>query len=286
MKHRVSIRRSPRRTAAGFSLIELLVTMFIASVMMTAMTGFFRATVATRYDMGLQTEAQQGLRALMEMVTQELRQAGACLPRSGDFIALDGSDGGTQDSLTLRIGRTDQATFVCSQAGTTAAAPAGSTTLTVAAADAPLFADATLVYVTPNGTNGNFYTAAAVSGTTITLNEGLIGDHPAGAGIYAVDERTYAIDPSTYGRPVLTVAIDGGAPQPLVDGAEEFDLQYLGEPCTTAGCTPLSQPVTNTDWLGVREVTIAATVRSRKADKAGELASESGEVSVKPRNLL
>ena len=53
--------------------------------------------------MSLETETQQGLRALLGLVTQELRQAGACLPQNGQFITLDGFDGGSQDRLTLRI---------------------------------------------------------------------------------------------------------------------------------------------------------------------------------------
>jgi prepilin-type N-terminal cleavage/methylation domain-containing protein len=269
---------------AGFSLIELLVTLFLASMMLTLMTGFFQANVVTRQKMSLQTEVQQGLRALFEMVTQELRQAGACLPQQGQFIALDGSDGGDQDSLTLRIGKTDPDTLVCAKAGTTADAASGETVLTVAPGDGDLFAEAKLVYVTPNGANGAFYPVASTTSTSITLDEGLAGAHPAGTGIYAVDERVYTVETGSSGRPVLTVSIDGGSSVPLVDGVEEFNVQYRKDPCPP--CDEVDEPADDTEWRQVREVVITATVRSHKEDRDGELTREGGYVHVKPRNLL
>ncbi|MBM4258982.1 MAG: prepilin-type N-terminal cleavage/methylation domain-containing protein [Deltaproteobacteria bacterium] len=81
------LRKKPR----GYTLIELLVVLLITSFMMTTITGFFQTAVATRQNAGAQTEAQQGLRALASLITQELRQAGACLPRNGNFMALAGT---------------------------------------------------------------------------------------------------------------------------------------------------------------------------------------------------
>src|SRR5262245_38979424 len=213
------------RLDTGFSLIELLVTLFIASVMMTLMTGFFRATVNVRHEVGLQTEAQQGLRALFEMVTQELRQAGACLPQQGQFIILDGEDGGNEDSLTLRIGRTDETTLRCISVSTTAVVT-NSSTLPLIAGDGNLFADVDLVYVTPDGATGNFYHVTAHSSTSITLNQS--GNFPVNTGIYAIDERVYQVE-TINGRPVLTVSIDGSDSYPLVDGVEKFNVQYYLE---------------------------------------------------------
>jgi Tfp pilus assembly protein PilW len=268
---------------AGFSLVELLVVTFLASAMLTVMTGFFRATVATRHDMVLQTETQQGLRALFEMVSQELRQAGACLPQTGQFITLTGGVGGDQDSLTLRIGQTDPDTLVCVKAGTSADVT-GSATLPLAEGEGDLFANVVLVYVTPDGASGDFYEVVATSSNSITLNQA--GDFPAGTGVYAVDERTYEIDTSGE-RPMLTVAIDGGSPYPLVDGVEEFNVQYLLAPCTESGCAEnVDEPADSDEWELVRVISIAATVRSSKQDRDGEYAREHGQIEVKPRNLL
>jgi hypothetical protein len=258
------------------------VVTFIASVMLTVMTGFFRATVATRHDMVLQTETQQGLRALFDMVSQELRQAGACLPQTGQFITLTGGDGGDQDSLTLRIGQTNPDTLVCVKAGTSEDVTGSTLPLTEGEGD--LFADVTLVYVTPDGASGDFYEVVATSSSSVTLNQS--GDFPAGTGVYAIDERTYEVDTSGE-RPILTVAIDGGSPYPLVDGVEEFNVQYLLAPCTDAGCAEsVDEPADSDEWELVRVISIAATVRSSKQDRDGEYSHEHGQIEVKPRNLL
>ena len=120
------------KRTAGYTLVELLVVLLIASFMMTTLTGFFQTAVAVRQNAGAQTEAQQGLRALASVITQELRQAGACLPRSGTFVALGGTNSGLTDTLTLRIGLTNPTTGACLRAQIGAGGAAvGATTLLV-----------------------------------------------------------------------------------------------------------------------------------------------------------
>ena len=47
---------------------------------------------------------------------------------------------------------------------------------------------------------------------TITLDAVVDGDFSTGSGVFAIEERSYAID-SSVDPPVLTVAIDDGEPQ-------------------------------------------------------------------------
>lgn len=282
--------------SAGFSLIELLVSLFIAGVMLTSMAGFFSMSVATRHNMEEQAEAAQGLRALLSTVTQELRQAGACLTQvGGQFIALDGEDNGLQDSLTLRIGKVDRNTRLCVDDALGAKANIGDTSITVA--DATKFQAGDIVYITPNSSSGEFYTVAEAAGTTLTLTSPLVdlnADYAKGAGVYALEERTYAIDASTYGRAVLTVASNGGTPQPLVDGVVEFNVRYLLAPCDPNCADTVDLPADPAQWLLVSEVEIKATVRSRYPNREGEVVyartgeagTESEYIIVKPRNLL
>ncbi|NOT55620.1 MAG: prepilin-type N-terminal cleavage/methylation domain-containing protein [Deltaproteobacteria bacterium] len=294
-----------RRSAAGFSLIEMLVSLFVASLMMTVMSGFVSTVVATKHNTSLVTEAQQGVRSLLSMITQELRQAGACLTPLGTFISLDGANTATQDSLTLRIGRVNTATTPptnrCIQPGTTAEANPGSTTLQVPANSGLRAGDQ--VFITPNNVLGDFYTVQAASGTTVTLAppledyDGLGTSYPVGTGIYPFDERVYAVDASDPDRPVLTAQINGAGPFPLVDGVKLFDVRYGLAPCDPQCATEVAFPLVDDDtneWFLVREVRIKATVQSHKKNREGEFeeastgkVGESGEyITIKPRNLL
>lgn len=285
MRFTPSIRKLRRNALAGFSLVELLVTMFITGVMLTVMTGFFRATVGVRHDMGLQTEAQQGLRALFELVTQELRQAGACLPQTGQFITLAGVDGGDLDELTLRIGRTDPVTLRCAKAGTTDPVTDGAT-LPLGPGEGDLFAGAALAYVTPNGATGNFYAVVSHTSDSVTIDES-VNLPTAGAGVYAIDERIYRAE-TLDGREVLSVRIDGGEAYPLVQGVKKFDVSYWLEP--DAPSDPLEEQLTppdnDPDWRRVRMLTLASKVQARKTKRDQGETSEEGSIDVKPRNLL
>ena len=73
MKPREFTRRLGRKGCAGFTLTKMLVTMLIASVSVTMMTGYFRANAEVQNNMSARSEAQQGVPALLEMVTRELR---------------------------------------------------------------------------------------------------------------------------------------------------------------------------------------------------------------------
>jgi prepilin-type N-terminal cleavage/methylation domain-containing protein len=272
------------RSTAGYSLVELLVSLLIAGVMMTATTGFFSMNVATRHNMGVQTEAQQGLRALLEMVTQELRQAGACLPTQGPFVALGGIDDTTRDSLTVRIGQVNRTTLTCVRGALSVAAAAGAATLQLNPGEGSLFSDDSMVYITDGGV-GEFYPVAGATANTLTLEGGLTRNYVASSGVYGVDERIYEVDASD-DPPVLTVAIDGGDPQPLVNGVEAFDVQYLLGPCDPDCESTVSLPSNDAEWRLVRELAIDATVRAHEENKDGVFPQESGQITVKPRNLI
>jgi len=271
-----------------------MATLLVSSILMTAIAGFFRAAIGVRQNMGGETEAQQGVRAMISVLTQELRQAGACLPRVGQFVALAGVNNGTTDSLTLRMGRVNTTTLLCIQPWTTAAVTGG-TTLQVSSTAGLQVDD--LLYILPAGGNGIYRKIQAISGNTLTLGVALTAGvtYPINTTVYAIDERTYAIDNSNPARPKLTVSIDQGTPQPLVDGAELFDVRYLLAPCSPNCTGPnASPPSTDANWRLVREVEIKAIVNSYKKNRQGVTvkaatgtSGQEGEyISIKPRNLL
>lgn len=290
----------------GFSLVELLVTLLISSVMMGVMTSLVQTTVAARQKGGAVTEAQQGLRALVAMVTQELRQAGACLPTANRALALDGTNNGTRDSLILRIGRVDDRTTLCVNPTVVTNRPplatlpppaVGNTSVNVP--DAALFRQGELLYITPNGAVGAYYTVAGRSGTTLTLNrplENVGAAYGAATQVFAIEQRTYAVNVSDPTRPMLTVAIDQGTPQPLISGIDIFDVRYYIGPCTSSTdntCTALVDLPTAAQWPSVSKVALKARVRSQMKDKSGAYqyaatgqTGQGGEyITIKPRNF-
>ncbi len=51
-------------------------------------------------------ETTQAARAAADMIVRDLRLGGACLPVTGDFISLDGTNSGQTDTITTRTGLT------------------------------------------------------------------------------------------------------------------------------------------------------------------------------------
>lgn len=284
MQHEVSTRKLLRnKNTAGFSFIELLLAMFISSIMLVVMTGFVRKNVGTQFDMGLQSEAAQGTQALQSMVSQEVRQAGACLPTAGPFIALAGVDNGTLDTITARIGKTSATTGRCINPNLTADAAQGATTVQLPSTDD--FTVGGRVYVT-NLINGDLNTVVSKTATTLSLAVPLSVPYPKNSStVYAIDERTYKVLPGPLGHSALQVSIDNGAFQPLVDGVTKFRVQYLEGPCTPT-CSVLDFPLSSGDWYKVAEIALTTTVTGHKDNtRTGQPVTEAGQITIKPRNL-
>ena len=294
LKRCIPVSRSSwlRNPQAGHTLIELMVTMLISGIMLSLVSSFFSMSVETVKNGGTQVEAQQGLRALLELFSQEARQAGACLPSDGDFIAMDGSNAGSLDSVTIRLGKTDPTTLLCIKAGSIESATDGATQIRVSADDGTLFQVGSRVYITPPSGSGKFHTITSKSDysagtkTELFLTPSLNGAHPIGSGIYAVEERTYAAK-TIGGRQMLTLAVEDNPAQPFVDDVVQFDVQYHLAPCDEDGCASLSDlPVDAAEWHLVRFLTIHAAVRSHTVDRDGQYILESSHVDIKPRNFL
>ncbi len=298
MQHRVSLPKFRNRAAAGHTFVELLVAIFISGVVMAMITTLMQTSVATKEQGGLETEAQQGLRSLTSMVTQELRQAGACLLSSGPFIALSGTNNSETDTLTLRIGKVNPTTLLCVIA-TASAAASGATSLQVN--DASGFQAGDRIYILNSGTGSyNTVTAVNTGSNTLTVGTALASALTAGAGIYPIEERTYAIT-TMNGRPVLTLSIDSGTAFPLVEGVEVFDILYYLGPCSlnangTLNCaSAVPAPAAGSaQWNLVQAVGIRSAVSAHKTDRQGhtylattdQAGAVNGYVMVKPRNFL
>jgi hypothetical protein len=261
-------------------VIELLVGTLLTSILLALLVRDFGFTSRTTEEMEQLMETQQGVRAALSAVTQELRQAGACLPRTGDIIALNGGDDGEQDSLAVRIGKvTDN--LVCIRTVLLATAEEGDSVLSVQ--DTTGFALGDWIYVRNASGSGDAFTVAGVSSGLLTLDRAVEEELAVGTGVFAVEERRYAVN-SSGTSPVLTVSVDGGDPHPLVNNVEVFNVRYVTIPCPP--CDEIDVPADSDEWALVREVVVSITVRSSRPNRAGEYVRLSDETNIKPRNLL
>jgi prepilin-type N-terminal cleavage/methylation domain-containing protein len=266
---------------AGFSLVELLVAMGLVGIALAVFVKDVGFSVRQRRDMDLVLETQQALSATETFLTQELRQAGACLPANGEFVALAGENGGTSDSLTLRIGVADRATLLCVQSILTSDAPAMTSRLTLQSTDG--FEKGQWVYVTRLGGDGSFFRISSVGSDFLLIEGSLDEDYVAGGGVFAVEERRYTLDQFD-GIPALMVSVDGGTPQPMVAGIEELDFRYRLEPCPP--CTAIDLPSSSAEWRSVREIEMRVVARSTQFSQQGAYHRLDATTTIRPRNMI
>lgn len=273
------------RAEAGFSFIELLVTMGITGVVLTSLVQFFSFHARTMRQHSYRVETQQALRGALDAMVRDVRLAGACLPTNGAYVALAGTDSPAGDSITVRTGvvRPD---LTCVFGTTNAQRPAGATSFTVDnAAD---FEEGKLVYIRdPNG-GGELREVSSVNtgSNTIGVSPGVGQIYPAGSTLYAVDQRIYALR-SDLDPPILTLQIDQEDPQAFAAGIEDLDFDYvLSSNCPDCDIVDLSPQLTAAQWWTVNEVLITATAQS----VGGVVENDENELTqfarAKPRNLL
>ena len=283
----------PSRAERGFSLVELLVGSSVMLMALALAGPFFVIARNRAQDLLLRVETLQGLRAATDSMLRDLRLGGACLPITGDFITLDAVDvAGGPDQITTRTGvvRTDE---TCVRTVTTADIGASDATIPVQSASG--FSAGMRAYIIQaNGTSGEVFTIASVDAgsnvlhkTTSLACQGGCGSpaYPAGSGVYAVDERQYAVDATDPRNPVLTVAANGAQPVPLVYGIENLQVQYqLNDNCSTQ-CTVVDLP-NSSQWALVSQIYITVAARSRTLESDGQYYRVTRTAHAKPRNLL
>jgi prepilin-type N-terminal cleavage/methylation domain-containing protein len=274
-----SSRRSVER---GFSLLELLVVVSVTGVTLAAATTFFTNHLHAIRGHSFRIEAQQAMRASLDAITRDLRLAGACLPVDGQFVALAGVNAPGGDAITIRTGLV-RANMSCIVSSLSVAAQAGDATLQVASANG--FTADMLGYVRhPNG-SGELAMIVNVGATSVTFDSGMSQDYPIGSGVYAVDERTYAIDASDPSLPLLTLSVDRGTPEAFAAGIRDLQVQYvLNENCPP--CTRVDLPGSTAQWRLVNAVELEATVETVGAVRPEDFATLVATASAKPRNLL
>lgn len=107
---------SPLKPQAGFSIIELMVTILISSILLLGVLQLFINTSDTDRTSNELARVQENGRLVLELITREARRAGyqGCVPasnstESGGITYPDEALVGTGTSLTFRYARLDPA---------------------------------------------------------------------------------------------------------------------------------------------------------------------------------
>jgi prepilin-type N-terminal cleavage/methylation domain-containing protein len=272
--------------AAGFSLVELLVSVSIAGVALTSMITFFALQTRGSQGHAFRVEAQQALRASLDAITRDVRLAGACLPiNTGQYVPLAGTDSVNGDSITIRSGLLRADLSCISAALTPANTTQGTTTLQVDSGSG--FTGGMLVYLRHPSGSGMYAFATGAGATTVSIDTGLSQDYPKGSGIYAIDERTYTIDRSVPNTPRLMLAINRGTPMAFAAGINDLQLQYVLDqncpPCDVVNAPAAGATAT---WLLVNDVLLTASAQTVGTIRPQDVATLTETSRAKPRNLL
>jgi type II secretory pathway pseudopilin PulG len=282
--------RSTRKSLgnAGFTLLELLMATALTIIAMVAVMGLFHASARFMRSQELDMETAQAARSSIDAMVRDLRLGGACLPTIGPFIALSGTDGGTQDSITTRTGLT-RPDMTCVTAAVQSPVAVGDTSIPVDSVNG--FTVGVRGYICDNncGTSELFTITGLNSDTnTLTRDTGSASAYATDSTVYLVDERVYYIDQTTtpWGSvPELVMQIDNQAPQSFAIGIETLDVTYqLNRNCPA--CDTVSLPASDDEWRLVQELFLTVTARSDRPNQSGQYYRRTLKVSVKPRNLL
>ncbi len=268
------------QNSRGFTTIELLVAVGVTAIGITLASGMMLAGKEHIQRQEKQLEATQAGRAALDTILRELRLGGACLPETGEFIALAAVDNGTTDEFVTRYGLTTS-DMSCIQTATASAVSASATSVPVNDSDG--FTAGDYVYIRHTDGSGEYFEINSIDSTNhvLLIDRALTTGYPATSGVYAIDERRFYLDSAAPPAPRLMFQIGGAAAQPFALGIEKLDLEY-----ELADGTSLAAPATGEEWRSVRRIHVEVTARSVSPNVGGGFYRREYSVSIKPRNLI
>jgi len=258
--------------------------MGLGAIVLTTMTTFFQQHARRMRVHTTRVEVQQALRASLDAITRDIRLAGACLPQSGQFIALAGTDGAT-DSITVRSGvvRND---LSCLSTAVTQNVTNGGSVVQVGSVTG--FAPQQIVHLRdPNG-SGELRTINSVNagGNSITLTASVGQAYPVGSGVYAIDQRTYSVNRAVT-PPVLRIQVNNGAVQNFAAGIRDLQFVYVtNDNCPPCDMLTMNPALTTAQWWNVNEVLVTVTAETVDPSQAANPFQLTQVSRGKPRNLL
>jgi hypothetical protein len=247
----------------------------------------FQASRRFMLNQALQIEATANARAAIDVIERDVRLGGACLPITGDFMSLDGTNNNNEDHIWTRTGmvRPDMS---CVRTATSTSTPASGSTISVDNASG--FASGMRAYIRNASGAGEYFNVTSVNTSTNTIgrDRSFSTSYATGSGVYAIDDRHFYIDhwAAPWGdTPRLMLQVGGMTAQPFAVGIEKLDFRYqLKRNCPP--CDIVNLPASEDEWRLVQEVLLSVTARSDKKQQDGTYYRRSFDVGIKPRNLI
>lgn len=260
----------------------------LMSIAVAATSGMFLAAKRHMANQQRQLETTEVARAAVDMIVRDLRLGGACLPVTGDFIALEGINSSQTDEIITRTGLT-RPDLSCIRTSVPTLATVTASGSSVPVQNSEGFAADMRVYIRhPDGEGEYFNITSVSSATELRKSQTLSRDYPETSGVYAIDERRFylgnVVTPAGT-QSELLIQVGNAAAQSFAVGIEKLDIQYqLQRNCPP--CDVINVPANNDEWTIVDTVLLNVTARSQRPDQAGTYYRRTVAVNVKPRNLL
>lgn len=87
--------KQTRNSARGFSLVELMVSMAVGLIVMAAMASLFKTGMNSTMLVTQRSEAQQDMRAAIDLMVKDISMAGAGIPTGGIQLPIGAGNNGS-----------------------------------------------------------------------------------------------------------------------------------------------------------------------------------------------
>lgn len=212
----------------GFSLVELLIALFLTGVISTAALSFY---ISEHNNMLVQhsiSDMQQNLRVCMEEITMRARNAGASLPNGLQPISAANSD---PDTLLLRYAAIGGSIEIGDHTNKMQASPLH----VEIGSDLSEFEAGMYVYLWHDATqSGEWFTITKVatnngSGWEEIHHQGqpFASDPQPGDMLLVMQEAKFFLNLADTALPVFMRQLNGGIPQVYAEGITDFQCSFL-----------------------------------------------------------
>jgi prepilin-type N-terminal cleavage/methylation domain-containing protein len=237
---------------SGFSLVELLVAIFIGVILVMAVYSLFIMQNQSYINQNRVAEMQQNVRMAMSILSTEFRMAGFGFSIDGDYkttsatvaYAVTPTNSSTgPDSVTLRYGINPT---------TLTTAIANSTGSTMVVSNTNGFAPNDYIIVSDGQNASRLRVTSVNSGTSLSFTPVSPNIFPTGG--FGVGSRVYKLKQTSYriSNNTLQVQTDGVTWQDLVNEIEDLQLGYQGTTTPSGTWLDNPNPVNQTTITGVQ----------------------------------